>query len=167
MTVTSCKQLYYFSIRIRIVTSILLWKAHVYGPSNFTLAGALNVSFTTIPLLSKQPLDIGLLVSGASTWLGSTSSGFATVCNKGDSWVNWEHTPVHWWSQENLGYHFTILHWPAWMMQDVDALSHFYDPLIACYNITANQLHSDDYSQCPHAFWYLFFPAFALNMSKH
>ena len=71
------------------------------------------------------------------------------------------------WSQELLGYHFTILHRPARMMQDVDALSRFYDPLIACYNLTANQLRSDDYAQRPHAFRRSLFPVFALNVSKY
>ena len=53
------------------------------------------------------------------------------------------------WSQELLGYHFTILHRPARMMQDVDALSRFYDPLIDSYNITASQLRRDDCTQRP------------------
>jgi hypothetical protein len=52
-------------------------------------------------------------------------------------------------------------------MQNVDALSRFYDPLIACYNLTANQLRSDDCAQRSHAFRQSLFPAFALNMSKY
>ena len=71
------------------------------------------------------------------------------------------------WSQELLGYHFTILHRPARMMQDVDALSRFYDPLIASYNIRATRLRLDDCTQRPHAFRQSLFPTFALNISKY
>ncbi|MGH7955061.1 MAG: hypothetical protein ACREOZ_03790 [Gloeomargaritales cyanobacterium] len=37
------------------------------------------------------------------------------------------------WSQELLGYNFTVLHRPERMMRDVDALSRFYNGLIATY----------------------------------
>ena len=71
------------------------------------------------------------------------------------------------WSQELLGYHFTILHRPARMMQDVDALSRFYDPLIDSYNTTASQFRLDDCTQCPHAYCKSLFPTFALNVQKY
>ena len=55
-------------------------------------------------------------------------------------------------SQELIRYHFTILHQPARMMQDVNAISQCNDPLIDSYNIKASQLQLDDCTQRPHAY---------------
>ena len=65
--------------------------------------------------------------------------------------------PIHQvrrWTQELLGYYFTVLHRPSKMMRDVDALSRMYDPLIQHYNATAaSQLSADQLARplayCP------------------
>ena len=82
-----------------------------------------------------------------------------------------EHTgnihQVRRWSPELLGYHFTILHQPARMMQEVNTLSWFYNPLIDSYNINASQLWLEDCMQRPYAYCKLLFPTFTLNVLKY
>ena len=53
------------------------------------------------------------------------------------------------WSQGLLGYHFNILLYSTRMMQDVDALSLFYDPLVVSYSIWTLQLWNHDCTQRP------------------
>ena len=56
------------------------------------------------------------------------------------------------WAQELLGYFFTIIHRPAFMMRDVDAISQFYDPLIQRYDMQAAQFLKDTKTQQPRSF---------------
>ena len=56
------------------------------------------------------------------------------------------------WSQELLGYHFTVVHRPARMMKDVDALSRRYGPRISTYLGIATILESIDKTQRPQAY---------------
>ena len=56
------------------------------------------------------------------------------------------------WSQELLGYHFTIIHRPARMMKDVDALSRRYGSSIGTYLGISNILTNVDTKKRPSAY---------------
>ena len=63
--------------------------------------------------------------------------------------------PIHQvkqWTQELLGYFFTVIHHPAHMLKDIDAISHLYDPLIIHYNQMAFNLLQATKTEFPNAF---------------
>uniref|UniRef100_A0A7S2SJ32 Uncharacterized protein n=1 Tax=Eucampia antarctica TaxID=49252 RepID=A0A7S2SJ32_9STRA len=51
-------------------------------------------------------------------------------------------------TQELQDYYFTCLYLPNTMMQDADALSRYYDPLVTMYISTANAYHQQDEYNC-------------------
>ena len=54
------------------------------------------------------------------------------------------HQLKRWGCQELLAYEFVIIHCLAAMMQDVDSISRYLDPLVHQYTITASRLHIKD-----------------------
>ena len=56
------------------------------------------------------------------------------------------------WAQELLGYHFSVIHRPAHMMADADALSHCYFGLVCQYILYAAQLSAAGCARRPAAF---------------
>ena len=63
------------------------------------------------------------------------------------------------WSLELLGYDFTIIHRPAKMMADVDALNHRYEPHFHRHLLVAALLHHIDSSNRPPAYSGTTFPS--------
>ena len=73
-------------------------------------------------------------------------------------------TQVRRWAQELLGYHFSIIHRPARMMRDVDALNRqCQDPLIRQHHLRAAELHLQDAAERPWAYDPAHFPTSALK----
>ena len=56
------------------------------------------------------------------------------------------------WAQELLGYHFTVIHRPARMMRDVDAITRRFGPMIARHMIIALILSARDKATRPDAY---------------
>jgi hypothetical protein len=65
------------------------------------------------------------------------------------------------WAQELLGYHFAVIHRPARMMQDVDALSRRYSGLVHQYMTFAATLSSGDRARRPAAYDPSVFPTYS------
>jgi hypothetical protein len=56
------------------------------------------------------------------------------------------------WAQELLGYHFAVIHRPARMMQDVNALSRRYEGLVRQHMLHAAQLSAIHHVRRPSAY---------------
>ena len=68
---------------------------------------------------------------------------------------------------ELLGYNFTMIHRPARMMQDADALSQFYGPLISAHFTTAHSLQTMDSANRPYAYTPNAFPCHTTRCPGH
>ena len=66
-------------------------------------------------------------------------------------------------AQELFGYHFTVIHRPARMMADVDALNRFHEPLIAEYEQQLHSANIDDIRTRPFSYDPSSFPDHALK----
>ena len=52
------------------------------------------------------------------------------------------------WDQEQLGYHFTVIHWITNMMGDVNALTRQSGENVSVHQCVANILHNKDEFKC-------------------
>ena len=94
-------------------------------------------------------------------WLCDCSAVKEVLCYEGDI------HQVRRWAQELLGYDFTVLHQPSRMMQDADALSRFYGPLISAHLSIAHSLATSDHASRPFAYASTAFPQHTVRRPTH